>query len=440
MAIQHRRQLTLASYFLQGTLDPEHRLVKLAKEIDWEEIHNALGAYYSNLGRQGLPVRLMVGLHLLKHMENMSDAQVTERIAGDLYWMHFCGVDLTSLKGRFAHLSSSSMTRFRNRIGASGFGEIEKIIRKYLIETKRIDSKTMTTDSSCMPKNIDYPTDSGLLDKGRRNLLKGMEKMKSLGVQPVKGLRTYSRRAQQLAVTINKLGKDRMERVKAGTLELAQQVVHVKNKVKEMLSRVSHRANKALQKTAADLRAQIKIVERVIEQSRRRFQGIHVKKKVYSLHEPHVCVIRKGKRARANEYGSKFNLSIDKNGFIVSHELLWTNKSDTQLLRPAIQNWKEATGKLPRQINADRGYSQNEKGTLKQVPKLCIPKNGKAPHPESKKSWFKKGQSLRAGIEAVIGHLKQDHRINRCRYKGTTGDRINLCLGCLAWNLRKMTA
>lgn len=130
MAIQHRQQLTLASYFLQGTLDPDHRLVRLGREIDWEEIHDSLQAYYSTLGRQGLPIRLMVGLHLLKHMENMSDAQVTERIAGDLYWMHFCGVDLDSLKGKFAHLNSSSMTKFRNRVGALGFAEIENAIRK----------------------------------------------------------------------------------------------------------------------------------------------------------------------------------------------------------------------------------------------------------------------------------------------------------------------
>lgn len=438
MAIQNRKQLTLAGYFLQGTLDPDHRLVVLAGRIDWDAVLEALRPYYSTRGRGALSIRLMVGLHLLKHLENMSDAQVSDRIRSDLYWMHFCGVDLDSLKGKFSHLNSSSMTKFRNRIGAQGFAEVERVIQIYFYETKKVDPRIMTTDSSCMPKAIEYPTDSALLNKGRQNLLKGIQRLRGLGVKSVRGIRTFSRRARQIAVAINKLGKDRMERIQAGTMELAKQAVHVKNKAQEMLRRASRKTDRATKKAAMMLRRQIKIVDRVIQQSRLRFQGEHVPRKIYSLHEPQVCVIRKGKRAFANEYGSKFNLSIDKNGIIVSHEILWTNKNDTQLLKPAIQNWRESTGVYPRQVNADRGYSQKAKGSLKKISRLCIPSHGKTPHPDSKKPWFKKGQSLRAGIEAVIGHLKQDHRLDRSRYKGTQGDQINLSLGCLAWNLKKM--
>ena len=57
---------------------------------------------------------------------------------------------------------------------------------------------------------------------------------------------------------------------------------------------------------------------------------------------------------------------------------------------------------------------------------------------DKEKTWFKNGQKMRAGIEAVIGHLKQDHRLNRSRYSGFRGDKINLSLGCLAWNLNKL--
>jgi IS5 family transposase len=76
---------------------------------------------------------------------------------------------------------------------------------------------------------------------------------------------------------------------------------------------------------------------------------------------------------------------------------------------------------------------------VKSIKKLCIPTKGKKKHPDHKKRWFKNGQSMRAGIEAVIGHLKQDHRLDRSRYHGFRGDRINLSLGCLAWNLKKLS-
>lgn len=449
MAPQFGHQITFGTWLNQGILDPEHKLMKLSEVISWESAHDALSPYYSNLGRKGLPIRLMTGLHLLKHMENMSDAQCTDRIRGDLYWMYFCGVEVDDLKGRYAHLNSSSMTKFRNRIGEKGFSAIEDIIRQYLLETKRIDPKVMATDSSCQEKNVEYPTDSGLLNKGRLNLLKGMEKLKDLGIKAVKGIRTYSQRSKQVLITIMKLGKDRADRIKAGTLELSSQAVHVLGKCKAMLKQAEKFLKNttdavtqvALQGLITYLREQVKLLERVIYQSRQRYKGQHVANKVYSLHEPQVIVIRKGKRAKQNEYGSKFNISIDKNGYVVSSEVYSQNKSDAKLLDPPIQNWEKKTGQVPRQVNADRGYVQKKRSTSKRVKgikRLCIPTKGKTKHADSDKTWFKKGQSMRAGIEAVIGHLKQDHRVNRSRYSGLRGDKINLTLGCMAWNLRKL--
>ena len=449
MAPQFGHQITFGSWLNQGILDPEHKLLRLSEVISWESAHDAIAPYYSNLGRQGLPIRLMVGLHLLKHMENMSDTQCADRIRGDLYWMYFCGVEVDDLKKKYAHLNSSSMTKFRNRIGDAGFSEVENIIRKYLLETKRMDPKVMATDSSCQEKNVEYPTDSGLLNKGRLNLLKGIKKLKELGVKAVAGVRTYSRRSKQVLITIMKLGKDRADRIKAGTLELSSQAVHVLGKCKEMLKQAERflktstdvMTNLAVKGLIVYLKEQIKLLEKVVVQSRKRFKGVHVANKVYSLHEPQVIVIRKGKRAKQNEYGSKFNVSIDKNGYIVSHEVYAENKSDAKLLDPAIKNWEEKTGQIPKQVNADRGYVQKKRSTSKRVrgiKKLCIPTKGKKKHEESHKTWFKNGQAMRAGIEAVIGHLKQDHRVDRSRYSGTRGDKINLCLGSMAWNLGKL--
>ena len=145
MALRFEHQLTFGYALTQGILDPEHKLFKLAEVINWESIHDALVPFYSRLGRGALPMRLMVGLHLLKHMEDMSDAQCADRVRGDLYWMYFCGVDADSLKGKYAHLNSSSMTKFRNRVGDRGWSAIEDVIRKYLLETKRIDPKVMAT-------------------------------------------------------------------------------------------------------------------------------------------------------------------------------------------------------------------------------------------------------------------------------------------------------
>lgn len=448
MAIKYGSQITFGMWTLQELLDPAHDLVKLAEIIDWEDIYNCLMPYYSTTGRQGLSIRLMVGLHILKHKENMSDEKCADRIRSDLYWMYFCGMDSESLKSKYRHLNSATMTKFRNRIGSQGFAEIEKIILKYLIQEKHVDPRTMNTDSTCQPKNIIYPTDTALLDKGRKLVLKGMKKLVELGVQSVSGVRTYSRKSRKIILNIIKLGKDRQERIQSGALELARQARHVLGKCRVMILNAEIKIKKTIgdlrkksMNALLDLKNKSVLLKRIIEQSRQRYQGNHVEKKIYSLVEPQVVVIRKGKSHCPNEYGSKLNISTDVNGFIVSHETYTSSIHDSKLLEPALKAWERATGELPDQVNTDRGYGQKTTtgGRIHQVKRICTPKNGKKKNPDTQKSWFKKGQQQRSQIEGVIGHLKQDHRLNKSRYAGSVGDKINASLASLAWNLTKLS-
>ncbi len=48
--------------------------------------------------------------------------------------------------------------------------------------------------------------------------------------------------------------------------------------------------------------------------------------------------------------------------------------------------------------------------------------------------WFKR----RSAIEPVIGHMKQDHRMDRNYLKGTDGDKMNVILAACGFNLRKL--
>ena len=46
----------------------------------------------------------------------------------------------------------------------------------------------------------------------------------------------------------------------------------------------------------------------------------------------------------------------------------------------------------------------------------------------------------RNAIEPVIGHLKHDHRMDRCYLKGEQGDAINALGAAMGFNLRKLLA
>src|ERR1700730_10886834 len=53
---------------LDNMIDIRHEFVRLTKLIDWKRFDEAFGDLYAEKGRPGLPTRLMVGLHLLKHV------------------------------------------------------------------------------------------------------------------------------------------------------------------------------------------------------------------------------------------------------------------------------------------------------------------------------------------------------------------------------------
>jgi len=67
-------------------LNPDHELLRAAGIIDWDGLHEVLSGYYSPLGRQGKSIRLMVGIHILKHRYDCSDERAVEMLHENAYW------------------------------------------------------------------------------------------------------------------------------------------------------------------------------------------------------------------------------------------------------------------------------------------------------------------------------------------------------------------
>ncbi|TWT61316.1 transposase [Rubinisphaera italica] len=67
-------------------------LCLLARKIDWHRFDLAFADCYSpEMGAPGKDIRLLVGLHSLKHTFNESDESLLERWVENLYWQYFCG-------------------------------------------------------------------------------------------------------------------------------------------------------------------------------------------------------------------------------------------------------------------------------------------------------------------------------------------------------------
>jgi len=127
---------------LDQILNLKHPLCILANEIDWKLFADVFGSYYSEKrGSPGKPIRLMVGLHYLKHAFNESDESVVERFIENPYWSRPGGM-VTNTFG-VSHpfsgkhdfpIDPSSMSRWHQRVGKAG---MKKLFRELLQTAKR---------------------------------------------------------------------------------------------------------------------------------------------------------------------------------------------------------------------------------------------------------------------------------------------------------------
>ncbi|WP_175574265.1 transposase [Teredinibacter haidensis] len=133
----------------------------LADELDWLKLELELKPFYTlDNGRPALPIRLMVGLLILKQLENLSDEQVVLRYKCNPCYQYFCGAP--SFVSAFP-CHPSDLSRFRKRIGAVG---VESIFSMSLeIHGDAIEEPVVNVDSTVQEKFITYPIDEKLTIK-----------------------------------------------------------------------------------------------------------------------------------------------------------------------------------------------------------------------------------------------------------------------------------
>ena len=117
---------------LRELLDKQHPLYQLAAAINWQVFEDALGKFYADeVGRPGLPIRLLVGLHYLKHLYNLSDEVVVTSWVENPYWQYFCCEQV------FQHrlpCDPTTLVKWRKRVGAEG---IESLLKETLDTARR---------------------------------------------------------------------------------------------------------------------------------------------------------------------------------------------------------------------------------------------------------------------------------------------------------------
>lgn len=400
---------------LESLIDPRHPLVRLAGLIDWRRFEGAFGAlYHDRIGRPGLPTRLMVGLHLLKHLKGLSDEAVCAAWLENPYFQHFCG------EAFFQHrlpLDRSSMTRWRQRIGPE---RIEELLAETLAAAERggaLDGKHLkrvTIDTTVQPKAVAHPTDSRLLYRGIEILAR---LAKRHGVRLRQSYLRVGRRARREAAKLIYSGRRR------------QAERHVR-KLRTWLGRLARDVARKVGGDAAlgaAFAEPLGRVRRLLDQ-RRGDRG-----KLYALHAPEVECLGKGKARARFEFGVKVSVAVANavapgGQFVVGMRALPGNPYDGRTLAAQIEQTERLTGVPIERAYVDRGYrghdaDQERVFVSRQKRRRLTPT-------------IRRELRRRNAIEPVIGHMKADGHLERNFLRGADGDAINAVLCAAGHNLR----
>ncbi len=390
-------------------LDSNDPLIALADTIEWEQFNEMFVKYYSNEGRPAKPIRMMVGLLLLKQLENLSDENVVLQWKRNPYYQYFCGMSeyVPALP-----CDSTELVKFRQRIGKEG---VEKIFGMSVgLHGKVSEEKAVIVDTTVQEKNITYPTDGKLAIRMIHHLHRIA---KGEGIQL---RRTFVKEIKGHRISLRFFRHPKKIKKAKAAMKRLETIVGIL--IRDISRKLSTEQLEKYKETFA-------LFHKVVDQKQKD------KGKIYSLHEPHIYAIAKGKEHKKYEYGTKASIVTTKeSGIIVGVSAHEKNEHDSKTLKAALSSASRHRTKPIIEAICDRGYRGRKEVDGIQI---CIPgtplKRDTKYQKEQKRKKFKR----RAAIEPIIGHLKADHRLSRNYLKGFIGDEINLLLAAAAFNLRK---
>jgi len=406
---------------LSRLLDPNNKLYKLRELIDWEGLEaKALGAIdIKQYGRNKKCNRVMLALLMLQAMYNGSDNYTETEFKENMYWQYFCGYEYIE---RTAVVSESSIRRFRNAIGESGYNAIMKELLRIGVKIgafKKKDLESAIIDTTVQIKNIKHPHDAYLMEKARRKVVK---LCKELGI---KLNETYEKSFKYNMMRLWKYSKESKVKKRWKLMK----------KLKTLLGRLLRICERGIAKlqlseSEAETLSRAKKIHAQSVLKKQEKEAYKLENNIlYSFHAPEVECIGKGKLNKPYEFGNKVSVAVSgKGNFVVAIKSFHGNPYDGHTLDQTVQEIRKIVDETLKQVFVDRGYAGNN-----------FSEKSKVYSPNSKKKLTKNDKKMlkrRSAIEPIIGHLKNFCRMGKNYLKGVVGDIINPLISAIGLNMR----
>jgi IS5 family transposase len=410
--------------------------------------------FHAALGRPSLPIETYLRLMFLKYRYRLGFEPLCREVADSISWQRFCRIPLGVIVPH-----PTTLMKITTRCGTSAIDGLNEALLTKAAGAKVLKTNKLRADTTVVPANVAYPTDSVLLAKGVAKMAKAIKALQAKGLASRTPARDRTRmmraRARSIGANLRRRSGEAKDEVPAINAEMAaiastavKEAQRVAANARRTLPQLGDAAPKKLFAIAEGLEVTASRVEQIATQTRQRIGGTTPDgaTRLVSLHDPDARPIRKGRLGKPVEFGYKAQVVDNEDGVVVDHNVEMGNPPDAPMLVPAIKRVTERTDKVPKAVTADRGYGDAAvRDALSDmgVATVVLPTRGKpnaAQRVVEQKPAFHKLVKWRTGSEGRISCLKRDFGWNRTQIDGLAGARIWCGQGVFNHNLVKIAA
>ena len=344
------------------------------------------------------------------------------------------------LDGKVPH--PTTLMKLTSRCGQDAVAGLNEALWAKAAGNKLLRTARVRADTTVIPANVAYPTDSGLAAKAVGKLVQdgapGASRGRATGTVVTDRRRAAARRVREIASKLRTRGKLSREentqviyRVTGELADLAgrtaaEAAAVLRNGRRAVPKALSGRMRGRLRRALDELAVTIERTATIVAQTRSRLAGQTPQSatRLVSLHDPDARPIRKGRIDRPVEFGFKAQVTDNDDGVVLDYSVEYGAAPDGPQLAPAIKRIRRRAGRVPRAVTADRGYGQAAVEHDVQalgVRTVAIPRQAKispARKATEHSPGFRKLVKWRTGSEGRISYLKHTYGWNRTRLDG----------------------
>ena len=424
------------------------------------------------VGRPSTPMEVYLRLMFLKFRYRLGYETLCREVTDSITWRRFCRIPID---GRVPH--PTTLMKLTTRCGTAAVDGCNEALLAKTAQVKLLRTTRLRADTTVVPADVSYPTDSGLLAKAVARIAAVGRRVQAAGGATRTKVRDRSRsagtRARSIAAKLRLRAAQTRDEAQAAvqriTGELAGLAERAAVEAEVLLANARRALRRArlkaeqpaggadaaagrrrgrLRRAVNDLTGLLAATRRVAAQTRARLAGTmpHSATRLVSLHDGDARPIAKGRLGRPVEFGYKAQVVDNDDGVVLDHTIERGAPPDAPQLVPAIERVARRTRRRPRTVTADRGYGEarveNDLHELG-VRTVVIPRKGrpgKARRDLEHRRAFRRTVKWRTGSEARISTLKRQYGWDRTRLDDLEGARTWTGHGVLAHNLVKIAA